>query len=351
MRVAAALDCRHAAGDAVANQIERDICEADGGDLVNHVWFAGAQIVSQIAVDNFVAGALANFLAENLADVGFLAMAEGVGFAIFLHFALFPNRAFRSDHERVAAGIIFLVFHDQVADAAHVKRIFGNQAADSGDVSGVERGEARVAAEDAKNSDALVRADGGALARDGVARARDGGGKAEAVFGALNVIVHGLRHGDHGEAGFRESGSEAERVVTANRDQAIDAQALQIADHDGGEVVNFAVERKLFQILGRNIFRKLGGGHFARIGARGVQDGAAGAVDGARVFARELANIKIVVGAIGIEMREPFPSAANAGDGAADLAGAVVTDLMTGFRPGTSPPPVRMPIFFVAAIE
>ena len=39
-----------------------------------------------------------------------------------------------------------------------IEWIFGNQAAGGGDVSGVERGEACVAAEDAENADAFVRA-------------------------------------------------------------------------------------------------------------------------------------------------------------------------------------------------
>src|SRR5580692_3644945 len=44
--VAAVLHADHASGDAVANQIECDICVGDGDDLVNGVGFAAAQVVS-----------------------------------------------------------------------------------------------------------------------------------------------------------------------------------------------------------------------------------------------------------------------------------------------------------------
>src|ERR1700729_2071777 len=44
--VAAVLHADHASGDAVANQIECDICVGDGDDLVDGVGFATAQVVS-----------------------------------------------------------------------------------------------------------------------------------------------------------------------------------------------------------------------------------------------------------------------------------------------------------------
>ena len=84
MRVAAVLHADHAAGDAVAQHIDGDIGEGDGHELVDGVGLAAAQVVGQVADHDFVAGAAADFLAQGLADVGFLAMAVGVGFAVFL---------------------------------------------------------------------------------------------------------------------------------------------------------------------------------------------------------------------------------------------------------------------------
>ena len=53
-----------------------------------------------------------------------------------------------------------------------------------------------------------------------------------------------------GKPACGESGREAERVVSADGDQASDPQRFQIFDHDRGEIVVFAVEGKFFQALG-----------------------------------------------------------------------------------------------------
>ena len=179
------------------------------------------------------------------------------------------------------------------ADGAfEIEGIFGNQAAGGGDVGRVQRGEARVAAEDAENADALVRAERGALARDGFLGAGDGGGKSDAIFGALDVVVHGLGNADHGKAGCGKHRGEAQRVVAADGDQATDAERLEIVDHDRGEIVILAVEAQLFQAIGERCVREACDSvHAPGIGARGVQHRAAGAVDGVRVFAGKLADI------------------------------------------------------------
>ena len=102
-----------------------------------------------------------------------------------------------------------------------------------GHVGGVERGIAGVAAEDAEDADALVRADSGALALDGVHGAGDGGGEADAVLGVAHVVVHRLGDGDDLEALAVELGGVAERIVAADGDQVIEAEGLDVLQ-DGG---------------------------------------------------------------------------------------------------------------------
>ena len=62
MGVAAVLDRDHAAGDPIEEHFYRDVGEGDGYELVDGVGFAAAQVVSQIADHDFVAGAAADFV-------------------------------------------------------------------------------------------------------------------------------------------------------------------------------------------------------------------------------------------------------------------------------------------------
>jgi hypothetical protein len=331
--VAAVLDADHAAGDAVAEHVDGDVGESDGDELVDGVGLAAAEIVSQVANHDFVAGAAADFFAEGLADVGLFAVAVGVGFAVFLHGAFLPDGAFGNDDESVVAGVVLLVVGKKLGDAVDVERIFGDEAAGGSDISGVERGEAGVAAENAEDADAFVRAESGALAGDELLGARDGGGKADAVFGALNVVVHCLGNGDNGHACSGKGGREAKGVVAADGDEAGDAEAVEIFEDDGSEVVVLAVERKFFDAISGDDFGELGFDHFARVGARGMEDGAAGAIDGSRVLAVERANVG--VGRIGgIHVGETFPAFADADDGAAELAGAIDDGFDDGIKAG-----------------
>ena len=133
----------------------------------------------------------------------------------------------------------------------------------------------------------------------------------------------------------------------ADGDQAVDTQRLEIFDHDRSEIVIFAVEAKLFQALAREVLGNFRFSHAPRIGAGGVEDGAACSIDPERVLAGEFAGIGRIGEMIGVEVGEPFPSRANADHAASNLASrGRVTDLITEFSPGTSPPPVRIPILF-----
>ena len=150
------------------NLIHRHAGEGGGDHLVDEIRRAAAQIVGEIADDGFIAGALLDCIAQIFGDVGLLAMAEGVRLAVFPHLIAFPLGAFGKQHQRIAAGIILLVFDQQIDQLVEIDLEFGNAAAHGGDVGGVERRVAGVAAEDAENADAFVRADRGALPLDGV---------------------------------------------------------------------------------------------------------------------------------------------------------------------------------------
>src|SRR5712692_5691057 len=320
--IAAVLYADHAAGHAVAEHVDGNVRESDGDELVDGIRLAAAQVVGQVADHDFVPGAAANFFAQGLADVRLFTMTVGIGFAVFLHGAFLPDGAFGNDDESVVAGVVALVFGKKFGDAVDVERIFGNEAARGGDVGGVQRGEAGIAAEDAEDADAFVRAKSGALAGDEFFRARDGGGEANAVFRALHIVVHRFGNGDDGHARSGESGGEAEGIVAADGDEAGDAEAVEIFEDHGSEVVIFAVEGKFFDALRGDTLGKLGFGHFARVGTRGVQDGAAGAVDGAGIFTIERADVGIgFVG--GVHVRKTLPALANSDDGSPQFASTI----------------------------
>ena len=114
---------------AIAEQIDGDISEGDGHNLVDGVRFAAAKIVSQIADHDFVAGTAANFLAQSFADIHFFAMPVSIGLSVFLDRAFFPDRAFGYDDQCVMAGIIAFIFGEKLGDAIDVEGIFRDQAA------------------------------------------------------------------------------------------------------------------------------------------------------------------------------------------------------------------------------
>ena len=110
--------------------------------------------------------------------------------------------------------------------------MLGDGAADVGDVGGVERGEAGVATEDAEDADALVGADGGALAVDGAFGAGDGGGKADAVLSVADIVVHRLGDGDDLDAFLVEAGGVGEGIVAADSDNVVHAEPGEVGEDD-----------------------------------------------------------------------------------------------------------------------
>ena len=214
--------------------------------------------------------------------------------------------------------------------------VLGNAAADGGDVGRVERGVAGVAAEHAEDADALVRAHRGALPLDGVHGARDGGGEADAVLGVADVVVHRLGDRDHLHALPVELRGVAQRIVAADGDQVIQVQRLDVLQHRLGDVEDRGGHALLGGLLrGKSCPSSTGGSFFIfdGIGARTVQIGAAGAVDGAGVLAIQRQHVARAARRIlQVDVRQSFPAAADADHLAADFAAPVNHRLDDGIQ-------------------
>ena len=177
------------------------------------------------------------------------------------------------------AGIAILVRGDHARQLFHVEGHLGDDGpVHVGQIAGDEAGLAAVAAEQLDEADALVAADGRAQIVQGLHGAGDGRAEADAVVGAEHIVVHGLGNGDLGIPGLVQPRGVAEGVVAADGDEGVDLQGLEVGHHRVGDV-HRVLQTVLAQVLGHVLFPHLG-----RVGARGVQEGAAGAVDGAHVI-------------------------------------------------------------------
>src|SRR5262249_1237688 len=95
-------------------RIHRHACEGEGHHAINEVGTAGAQIVSQIAHYGLFARGPLDLIAQIFGDAHFLAMAECIGFSIFLHLVALPFWAFRENNKRVVAWVVALVLDEQL---------------------------------------------------------------------------------------------------------------------------------------------------------------------------------------------------------------------------------------------
>ena len=158
-------------------------------------------------------------------------MAEGVdgGLVGRRHAALGQGALGDDDDRRVLALEALL---DVVADALDRERDLGDEdhvraARDAG----VEGDPAGVAAHHLDDQRALVALGRGVEAVDRAHRDVDGGVEAEGVVGGAQVVVDRLRHADDVEALLVEPRRDAQRVLAADRDQAVDAIALERLAH------------------------------------------------------------------------------------------------------------------------
>ena len=71
--------------------------------------------------------------------------------------------------------------------------------------------------------------------------ARNAGAESNAVVGAVDVVVHGLRNGDDVHTLVVQPFPVTEGVVASNRDQHVDPDVLEILEHILGDVVDLLV--------------------------------------------------------------------------------------------------------------
>src|SRR6266513_779271 len=95
-------------------------------------------------------------------------------------------------------------------------------------------------------------------------RARHTGAEADAVIGAVDVVVHRLRNRDNTDAFVVESFAVAQRVVTTDRYQGIDPDVLEISEHVFRDVVDLLVVAA--EVLRDSTLRQM-----TRSGPRGVE--------------------------------------------------------------------------------
>ena len=85
--------------------------------------------------------------------------------------------------------------------------------------------------------------------------------ESDAVVGAVDVVVHRLRDGDHRDALVVESKAVRQGVVAADRDERVEPEPLDHPDRVRGEVERAIADR----LVGEEV------GHVARLDAAGVR--------------------------------------------------------------------------------
>jgi hypothetical protein len=151
--------------------------------------------------------------------------------------------------------------------------------------SRVEGDPARVAAHHLDDQDAVVALGGGVEPVYGVRRDLHGGVEAEGHVRAAQVVVDRLGDADEGKPRLVEAVGGAQRVLAADRDEAVQVERRHVGADDLDAVL--ALEG---------------------VGARGPEDGAAAGQDAARRLDREL-DVAV--------LERPSPAVAEADDGVA----------------------------------
>ena len=133
------------------------------------------------------------------------------------------------------------------------------------------------------------------------------GGKTNAIVGAVDIVVHGFGNSHRREAFFMETLPVTEGVISANGNQYIDAQVLQVAEDMRGKIVEFV----LFCLPFKE-FRYVLVFDFPRICSRGVEMGASGAIYGANPCSVQFYNIFLsTLGVVGVELEETCPTSSD----------------------------------------
>jgi hypothetical protein len=168
-----------------------------------------------------------------------------------------------------------------------------------------------------------------------VDRSRDGRREADAVVGAVDVVVHCLGDRDDRIALVVQPQRERQRVVAADRQHRLDSETLEHL-HRVRRVVADGLACLPGPVLGASQELRLVGGPDPRgVGPRRVQEGAAASVDrsdDAGVERHDVAPDRLRV--VRVRLEQARPPAADPDDLVAFLHGADRCRLDAGVQPG-----------------
>src|SRR5664280_3842928 len=140
------------------------------------------------------------------------------------------------------------------------------------------------------------------------------------------------------DAGVREHLRVRERVVPADRDQRVDAQALQVLEHDRREVVDPVARLERREPVGADEGGQVPGPHALRVRPRRVERGPARPVDRPGVHAVEGADVVLVRLGARPHVRQRLPAAAQPEHVEPELGGPVDDALDDGVEAGDVTP-------------
>ena len=184
---------------------------------------------------------------------------------------------------------------------------------DLGQVGRHQRSLTRVAAEQLNHSDAFMRSNRSTKLRDVLDAARHRGREADAVVGSEDIVVHGLRHGDHLHSLGVHPVRIAQGVIAADGDKGLDVQGVDHLENLVGEIHEVAAResRRVVSQKQRNRLAR----HVTGIRARSVQEGAAGPTDGSNRLARQLDGMFLEgILVVKVEIQETGPTAPDTDD-------------------------------------
>jgi hypothetical protein len=137
----------------------------------------------------------------------------------------------------------------------------------------------------------------------------DTGAETDAVVGARYVVVHGLGDRDDSDPLLVEPGGVGEGVVSADGDERVHTEPIQVGEHLSGEIVHF-VGVAILEMLGHVGQRQMAG-----TSARGMKKRTAGAADLVDHFLGELDDLLVRRHhAVAHQLHESRPSPADPQD-------------------------------------
>ncbi len=224
------------------------------------------------------------------------------------HLDAVKRRALRDQRHAVLAGIGIPVLEQELAQLLDVELVLGNHApVRRACHRGKKRSETGIASEDLDDEEALVASRGGAERVGHLDGAGDASAETDAIVGPGNVIVHGLGDRDHPYSLLMEPHRVRKGVVSSDRDEGVDPEPFEVLQSLLAEVVHLVL------VLVAEVRRHFVQGDVARPGARGVEEGTAGAANLVHNLLGELhhhvASVEVVAPN---ELDEPRPSAADA---------------------------------------